>query len=77
MRTSLKVILATTVIAALASPVMAQSESHRHAASSVSIAASKAYGSVARARTAPVTQGNPFHLDDAEHVPFPQQDGGN
>jgi hypothetical protein len=73
MRTSLKVILAATAIATLASPVMAQSESHRHAVSS----ASRAYGSVARERTAPVNQGNPFHIDDAVHVPFPQQDGGN
>jgi hypothetical protein len=73
MRTSLKVILAATAIATLASPVMAQSESHRYAASSIS----KAHGSVARVHAAPAIQGNPFHINDAEHVPFPQQDGGN
>jgi hypothetical protein len=79
MRTSLKVILATTAIAALASPVMAQSESHRHAASRAygSVAHGHAYGSVVRGPTTPVIQGNPYHIDDAEHVPFPQQDGGN
>jgi hypothetical protein len=72
MRTSLKVILAATAVATLASPVMAQSESHRHAASEIS----KARGSVARTRTAPVIQRNQMQLDDAVHVPFPQQSGG-
>jgi hypothetical protein len=63
MRTSLKMILAATAIATLASPVMAQSE-HR---------------AVARAQTqrvAPVIQGNPFHINDAVHVPFPQDGRG-
>jgi hypothetical protein len=69
----MKVILAATAIATLASPVMAQSESHRHATSGIS----NAHGSVTRTRTAPVTQGNQVQIDDAEHVPFPQQSGGN
>jgi hypothetical protein len=58
MKTSLKVILAATAIAALASPVMAQTE-HR---------------SVARThiqRVAPVITANPYYIDDAVHVPFP------
>jgi hypothetical protein len=60
MRTILKVILAATAIATLASPVMAQPE-HR---------------SAARAHTyyvAPVIRENPLH--DADHVAFPV-DGG-
>ena len=64
MRTNLKAILAATAIAALASPViMAQSESHRHAAMSATIA--NARGSVAHAHTSgwrppsPVEEANP------------------
>jgi hypothetical protein len=65
MRTSLKMILAATAIATLASPVMAQPER----------------GSVARPhaqRVAPVI--NPLHTDDAVHVAFPvdgSASGGN
>jgi hypothetical protein len=70
MNTNLKVILAAISIAALTSPVMAHSGSHRHAAPLGT------YGSAAGARTAPVIEGNQFYLNDAVHVPFPQQDGG-
>jgi hypothetical protein len=73
MRTSLKMMLAATAIATLASPVMAQPESHRHAAEA---SVSNAHGSVARTRTprvAPVTAGN---IDDAVHVAFPQDGNG-
>ncbi len=78
MRTSLKVILAAVAIAALASPVMAQSRSHPHAAPSASIA--NARGSVAHIRTgrfAPgvVVEGSQIRLDDCVHVAFPQCDG--
>jgi hypothetical protein len=74
MNTNLKVILTAVGIAVLASPVMAAS-SHHAAPSATSI--SKAYGSAAREHTAPAIAGNPFHIDDAVHVAFPQQDGGN
>jgi hypothetical protein len=74
--TGLKVILATAAIAALASPVMAQSVSSRHAAPWAG-AVSNAHGSVARApRGAAVIEGNQIHLDDAVHVAFPQQSNG-
>jgi hypothetical protein len=76
MRTNLKVILAATAIATLASPVMAQSESHRYAAAT---SVSADHGAAARARTprvAPAIEGNPFHIDDAVHVPFPQDGRG-
>lgn len=72
MNTNLKVILAAVGIAVLASPVMAAS-SHAHASSAIS----NARGSAVGTRAAPVIEGNnPFHLNDAVHVPFPQQDGG-
>jgi hypothetical protein len=74
--TGLKVIVAAAAIAALASPVMAQSASSRHGvpwAASVS----NARGSVARApRGAGVIEGNQIHVDDAVHVAFPQQSNG-
>jgi hypothetical protein len=74
--TSLKVILASAAIAALASPVMAQYASSRHAAPSAATI-SNARGSVARApRGAAVIEGNQFHVDDAVHVPFPQRSNG-
>ena len=78
MRTNLKVILAAAAIAALASPVMAASASHRHAAPSASIA--NARGSVAHTRTnrlAPgvAVEGGRIRLDDCVHIPFPQCDG--
>jgi hypothetical protein len=74
MNTNLKVILTAVGIAVLASPVMAAS-SHQAAPSATSI--SKAYGAAGRERTAPVVEGNPYRIDDAVHVAFPQQDGGN
>jgi hypothetical protein len=67
MNTNLKVILTAISIATLASPVMAKSESHQHAAPSAASVS----------RSAPVVEGNPFHIDDAVHVAFPQRDGGN
>jgi hypothetical protein len=69
MNTNLKVILTAISIATVASPVVAQSGSHRHATP-------KAYGA-ASVQSAPVNEGNQFHIDDAVHVPFPQQSGGN
>jgi hypothetical protein len=71
MKTNQKEILNSVVIAVLASPVMAAS-SHVHAAPS---GISNTYGSAA-GRTAPVTEGNQFRIDDAVHVAFPQRDGG-
>jgi len=74
--TSLKVMLAAAAIAALASPVMAQSASSRHAAPWAGTV-SNARGSVARApRGAAVIEGNEIHVDDAVHVPFPQRSNG-
>ncbi len=76
MRTSLKVILAATAIAILASPVMAQSESHRYAAAT---SVSGEHGSITRTRmprVAPAIEGNPFHINDAVHVAFPQDGKG-
>jgi hypothetical protein len=68
-------IMAATAIATLASPVMAQPQSHRHAAAA---SVSSGHGSIAGARTpgvTPVIKGNSFHIDDADHVAFPV-DGG-
>jgi hypothetical protein len=78
MRTSLKVILVATAIAAVASPVMAQSQSPAYAGRSANIA--NAHGSVAHTRTgrlAPLGSvgGNHIRLDDCVHVAFPQCDG--
>jgi hypothetical protein len=70
MNTNLKVILTAIGIATLASPVMAQSGSYRHVAPN-------AYGAAVNAQTAPVNEGNPFHINDAVHVAFPQLSGGN
>jgi hypothetical protein len=77
MRRNPKVILAAAAIAVLASPVMAQAESHRHAAPSASIA--NARGSVGHTRTgrfAPAVpvEGSQIRLDDCIHVTFPQCD---
>jgi hypothetical protein len=81
MNTNLKVILTAVSIATLASPVMAQSLTTRpyvgHSAADIS----NAHGSVAGARkerterVAPVVERNQIHIDDALHVPFPQQSG--
>jgi hypothetical protein len=86
MRTSLKVIVAAMGAAVLASPVMAQPESHPRTAPSVagisnahgSAAASpNAHRSVARIRTdrATGTEGELIGLDDCTHVAFPQCGG--
>jgi hypothetical protein len=74
MNTSLKVILTAVGIAVLASPGIASASHLRAAPSATSI--SNAHGSVAGTRTAPVIEGNQIHIDDAVHVPFPQQGGG-
>jgi hypothetical protein len=66
MKTNLKVMLAALGIAILASPVMASSAPNAH----------NAHGSVARANTAPVVEGNQIRIDDAVHVAFPQQGAG-
>jgi hypothetical protein len=73
MNTNLKVILTAVGIAVLASPGIA-SASQLHAAPSAR-SLSNAHGSAAGARTAPVTEGNQIHIDDAVHVAFPQRDG--
>jgi hypothetical protein len=62
MKTNVKVILAAAGIAVLASPAMARTASSIH----------KAHGSV----TAPVVEGSQIRIDDAVHVPFPQQSEG-
>jgi hypothetical protein len=80
MRTSLKVILAATAIAVVASPVMAQ-ESRVYAAPSAGFAnarGSVTRGSVAQTRTRlpwAAVGGNQIRLDDCVHVAFPQCDG--
>jgi hypothetical protein len=66
MNTNLKVLLTAMSIATLASPVMAKSDSHRYAAQP----------EAGISRTAPVSQGNQIHINDAVHVAFPQQDSG-
>jgi hypothetical protein len=78
MRMSLKVILAATAIAAVASPVMAHSQSRAHAGPSASVA--NARGSVAHTRISRLPAwgavgGNQIRLDDCVHVAFPQCDG--
>jgi hypothetical protein len=74
MRANLKVILTAVSVAILASPAMAQSESHA-APSAVHI--SHAHGSAAHAHTgqpAPgaATEGSQIRPDDCVHVAFPQ-----
>lgn len=70
MNTNLKVILTAIGIAVLAAPSVA---SARHLNSSASI--SNARGSVAG--TVPVIERSQINLNDAVHVAFPQQSGGN
>jgi hypothetical protein len=85
MKTNLKLIAAAIGLATLASPVMAQSLINRAYVEQPAAAAdiSNARGSVVgvraerAARTAPVIERNQIHVDDAVHVPFPQQDNGN
>lgn len=79
MRTSLKMVMAAIGVAVLASPVMAQSESHPNAAPSATL--SSAHGSVVHTRTtrsgpAANIGGSQIRLDDCTHVAFPQC-GGN
>ena len=76
MNTNLKVILTAISIATLASPVMAQSLTTRPYVGESAANISNAHGSVAgarRERVAPVIERNQIHIDDAVHVPFPQQ----
>jgi hypothetical protein len=78
MRTSLKVILAATGIAAAASPVVAQSQSRAHAGPSASVVNTR--GSVAHTRISRLPPwgavgANQIRLDDCVHVAFPQCDG--
>jgi hypothetical protein len=73
MRTNLKVILTAVSVAVLASPAMAQYESHVPPVTSIS----HAHGSAAHAHTgrlAPgtITEGSQIRLDDCVHVAFPQ-----
>lgn len=86
MKTNLKVILAAIGVAVLASPVLAQSESHPHAASAATIsnahgsAAGNARGSVARIRAdrfgpGRAIEGGQNQLDDCTRVAFPQCGG--
>jgi hypothetical protein len=70
MRTNLKVILAATAIAALASPVMAQSESHPHAAPSARIV--NAHGQAGRAYIGQATESQVRVNSDCAHRQFPQ-----
>jgi hypothetical protein len=71
MNTNLKVALSAIAIAVAASPVMAKSASHGHYVPSASIW--NTYGSAADTRTAPAIEGNRSYVNDAVHVPFPQQ----
>lgn len=77
MRTSLKVILTATAIAAVASPVMAQSEWRAHAGPSASVAArgSVAHSRISRLPPWGAVGANQIGLDDCVHVAFPQCDG--
>jgi hydroxyethylthiazole kinase-like sugar kinase family protein len=67
MNTNLKVALSAVAIAVLASPVMAKSHSHHAPLASIS----NAYGAAVGA--APVVPENKIYVNDAVHVPFPQQ----
>jgi hypothetical protein len=74
MNASLKVILTAVGVAVLASPVMAQPDSHR-AAPAASV--SNAHGSASQTRTkraesGAAVVGSHFRLDDCVHVTFPQ-----
>ncbi len=86
MKTNLKVIAAAIGVAVLASPALAQSESHPHAAQSAAGisnahgSAANARGSVARTRTnllgpGAANEGGQIRLDDCTHVAFPQCGG--
>jgi hypothetical protein len=67
--TNLKVALSAVAIAVLASPVMAKSHGHHTPPTSIS----KAYGSAVGASAAPVVPESKIYVNDAVHVPFPQQ----
>lgn len=78
MKTSLKVILTAVSIAVLASPVMAEPNSHSHAARHAADI-SNAHGSVSRARVRRLrptvaNDSGRIYIDDCVHVPFPQCD---
>jgi hypothetical protein len=70
MQTNLKVILAATAIAALASPVMAQTESRPHAAPSARIV--NAHGQAGRAYTEQAAESQVRVNSDCAHRQFPQ-----
>jgi hypothetical protein len=75
MKTNLKVILTAVSVAVLASPAMAESESHAvPAAASVSShpRGSAAHAHAARLAPETVTEGSHVRLDDCVHVAFPQ-----
>jgi hypothetical protein len=78
MNTNLKVILTAIGIAALASPVMAQTGSHSSAPStSISNArGSAAHGRINRAQSTTNYQGNHTNVDDCVRTAFPQCSGG-
>jgi hypothetical protein len=73
MRTNLKMILAATAIAAVASPVMAaQSESQTHAAP-LPASIANAHGHVVRGRTAAdADKASQIRPNDCAHATFPQ-----
>jgi hypothetical protein len=70
MKMRLKVILTATSIAALASPIMAQSTPHAHAARSAA-SISTAYGSAARTHAGVVNERSQRRIDDCVRVAFP------
>jgi hypothetical protein len=77
MNTSMKVILTAAGIAALASPVMAQTNLNTRVPASIS----QAHGSASHARThraasAETTEGSHLRIDDCVRTTFPQC-GGN
>jgi hypothetical protein len=74
MRTNLKVILTAVSVAVLASPAMAQSESHAvPPAASISHArGSAAHAHTGRLTPGTITEGSQIRLDDCVHVAFPQ-----
>jgi hypothetical protein len=76
MNTNLKVILTAMSIAALASPVMAQPESHPHAAASMPVAhGSAAHAHVRHATPSAAVEGSRGAVNDCIHVAFPQCGG--
>jgi hypothetical protein len=72
MNTSLKVILTAIGVAVLASPVMAQPESHRAAAASISNAHGSSHTRTSRVGSGVSVEGSHIRIDDCVHVTFPQ-----